>query len=370
MLDKYHRNINYMRISLTDRCNLRCVYCRPGLGLQAENSLASTSFGLQTTESLAFHKLAHSEVLRYEEILRIAHCAVALGITRFKITGGEPLVRKGAVDFIAKLKQIDGVEQVTLTTNGMILERNLPQLLACKIDGINISLDTLDKELYKQITGGGELEPVLNAIGKAVAAGLKCKLNCVPIKNSFVNSSVRADSPSSLKRNETEADLSLSASKKNILDLVEFAGSLDVPLRFIELMPLSCNNKLASLNGYEIRQFLSDTGYKLERVKQDLGNGPAVYYEASKDGQSQIIGFIEPLHHKFCGSCNRVRLTSTGQLKPCLYSKSTLDLRQLLRSGSSDSELTEALKQAIYDKPMGHHFEEKPANFNMNEIGG
>lgn len=370
MLDKYHRNINYMRISLTDRCNLRCVYCRPGLGLQAENSLASTSFGLQTIESLAFHKLAHSEVLRYEEILRIAHCAVALGITRFKITGGEPLVRKGAVDFIAKLKQIDGVEQVTLTTNGMILERNLPQLLACKIDGINISLDTLDKELYKQITGGGELEPVLNAIGKAVAAGLKCKLNCVPIKNSFVNSSVRADSPSSLKRNETEADLSLSASKKNILDLVEFAGSLDVPLRFIELMPLACNNFLSSYSGTEIREILSHAGYELRPLKESLGNGPAVYYEASKNHKKQIIGFIEPLHHKFCGSCNRVRLTSTGQLKPCLYSKSTLDLRQLLRSRSSDSEIIKALQQAIYEKPMGHHFEEKPATFNMNEIGG
>ena len=323
MLDKYNRNINYMRISLTDRCNLRCVYCRPGLGLQAENSLASTSFGLQTTESLAFHKLAHSEVLRYEEILRAVKCAVALGITRFKITGGEPLVRKGAVDFIAKLKQIDGVEQVTLTTNGTLLEKNLPQLLACKIDGINISLDTLDKKLYKQITGGGELEPVLNAIGKAVAAGLKCKLNCVPIKNSFVNSSVRADSPSSLKRNATEADLSLSASKKNILDLVEFAGNLNVPLRFIELMPLACNNQLTSYSGSELRQMLQNAGYILEPMHQRLGNGPAIYCKATKNTQSQIIGFIEPLHHKFCSSCNRVRLTSTGQLKPCLYSQST-----------------------------------------------
>ena len=126
MLDKHKRSINYMRISLTDRCNLRCVYCRPEITQMVE----------------------HTQILRYEEILRVVKCAVTLGITRFKITGGEPLVRKGAVDFITKLKQMEGVDQVTLTTNGTLLEKNLPQLLACGIDGINISLDTLDKELY------------------------------------------------------------------------------------------------------------------------------------------------------------------------------------------------------------------------------
>ena len=336
MLDKYNRNINYMRISLTDRCNLRCVYCRPD--------------NMQMVE--------HSEILRYEEILRVAKYAVDLGITRFKITGGEPLVRKGAVDFIAKLKQIDGVEQVTLTTNGILLEKNLPQLLACKIDGINISLDTLDKETYAQITGGGDVEAVINATKRAVQLGLKCKLNCVPIKNGFADKGAKVD------------NLSLHTNQKNVLALIKFASNLNVPLRFIELMPLACNNQLTSYSGSELRQMLQNAGYILEPMHQRLGNGPAIYYKATKNTQSQIIGFIEPLHHKFCGSCNRVRLTSTGQLKPCLYSQSTLDLRQLLRSGSSDSELTEALKQAIYDKPMGHHFEEKPATFNMNEIGG
>ena len=336
MLDKYNRNINYMRISLTDRCNLRCVYCRPD--------------NMQMVE--------HSEILRYEEILRVAKYAVDLGITRFKITGGEPLVRKGAVDFIAKLKQIHDVEQVTLTTNGILLEKNLPQLLACKIDSINISLDTLDKETYAQITGGGDVEAVINATKRAVQLGLKCKLNCVPIKNGFADKGAKVD------------NLSLHTNQKNVLALIKFAGNLNVPLRFIELMPLACNNQLTSYSGSELRQMLQNAGYILEPMHQRLGNGPAIYYKATKNTQSQIIGFIEPLHHKFCGSCNRVRLTSTGQLKPCLYSQSTLDLRQLLRSGSSDSELTEALKQAIYDKPMGHHFEEKPATFNMNEIGG
>ena len=336
MLDKYHRIINYMRISLTDRCNLRCVYCRPD--------------NMQMVE--------HSEILRYEEILRVAKYAVDLGITRFKITGGEPLVRKGAVDFISKLKQMHGVEQVTLTTNGMLLEKNLPQLLACKIDGINISLDTLDKETYKIITGGGDVEAVINATKRAVQLGLKCKLNCVPIKNGFADKGAKVD------------NLSLHTNQKNVLDLIEFAGNLNVPLRFIELMPLACNNQLTSYSGSELRQMLQNAGYILEPRQEKIGNGPAIYYKATKNTQSQIIGFIEPLHHKFCGSCNRVRLTSTGQLKPCLYSQSTLDLRQLLRSGADDEEIKKALQLAILQKPMGHHFEEKPANFNMNEIGG
>ncbi|MGM9568612.1 MAG: GTP 3',8-cyclase MoaA [Phascolarctobacterium sp.] len=406
MLDKYNRNINYMRISLTDRCNLRCVYCRPDIT----------------------QMVAHSEILRYEEILRVVRCAVELGITRFKITGGEPLVRKGAVDFITKLKQIHGVEQVTLTTNGMLLEKNLPQLLACKIDGINISLDTLDKETYKHITGCGDAEAVINSIKMAVQLGLKCKLNCVPIKNSFTNKSANVDdaslsgkagmvdslslsgnagmvdNSSPLHSNMNVADLSLKTTQKNVLALVEFAGSLNVPLRFIELMPLACNNQLTSYSGSELRQILQNAGYILGPMHEKIGNGPAIYYKATKNGQSQVIGFIEPLHGKFCGSCNRVRITSTGQLKPCLYSQSTLDLRQLLRSGAyfketrepsdytSESkdkskspqlwqveesliahekdEIVKALKQAIYEKPMGHHFEEKPATFNMNEIGG
>lgn len=157
---------------------------------------------------------------------------------------------------------------------------------------------------------------------------------------------------------------------------------MDVPLRFIELMPLACNGNLSSYSGTEIRDILYNAGYELRPLKASFGNGPAVYYEVFKAGHTQIIGFIEPLHGKFCGSCNRVRLTSTGQLKPCLYSARTLDLRQLLRSGAPvmgiydkspayfDSIITELLKKAIFNKPLGHNFEEKPATFNMNEIGG
>ena len=342
MLDQYNRNINYMRISLTDRCNLRCIYCRPDIAQLVD----------------------HSQILRYEEILRVAKCAVSLGITRFKITGGEPLVRKGAVDFITRLKSLPGVEQVTLTTNGTFLEQYLQQFLDAKIDGINISLDTLNREFYKQITGIDNIESVLEAVKEAIAAGIKCKLNCVPLK---ANCGVFSER---LNHNQSINLIKDAMVEKMLLELCQYAEQLKLPLRFIELMPLTCNEKLFSYSGTEIRRILVNNGYGLEPMQAQLGNGPAVYYEARRGLHSQILGFIEPLHNKFCASCNRLRLTSTGQLKSCLYSEGSLDLRQLLRSGVDDAKISEALQEAIYAKPIGHHFEEKPATFNMNEIGG
>lgn len=357
MQDQYNRNINYMRISLTDRCNLRCVYCRSNISQLVD----------------------HNQILRYEEILRVAQCAVSLGITRFKITGGEPLVRNGVVDFIARLKALPGVEEITLTTNGTLLAEYLPQLVDAKIDGINISLDTLDADLYRSITGGGELAPVMQAIASVVLSDIKCKLNCVPLKDCHSTDNVLAYQP---LKNYLGADNELvhllqftnivneAIAKAGLIELCEYAAHLRLPLRFIELMPLSCNNKLSSYSGSEIRKVLLQEGYGLEPLQHQLGNGPAVYYRATRAGKSQVLGFIEPLHHKFCGSCNRVRLTSTGQLKPCLYSQSTLDLKALLRSKNNDEQITEAIRLAVYTKPLGHHFEESPASFSMNEIGG
>ena len=353
MYDQYNRRINYMRISLTDRCNLHCRYCRP---------------------QVAEH-LEHSDILRYEELLRVARCAVALGITRFKITGGEPLVRKGAVEFIAQLKALPGVEQVTLTTNGVLLEKYLARLVETGLDGINVSLDTLDAELYRELTGGGELGAVLSALQAVVKSGVSCKLNCVPLKGKM-EVKVASSSPEEARINvaglfpksEALANVAgLSPNEWNILELVAFAASLGVPLRFIELMPLACNGALESFTGAELRELLRKSGYNLEAVSNSIGNGPAEYYKTT---EGQLLGFIEPVYHKFCASCNRVRLTSTGVLKPCLYSPGTLDVRELLRSGARDAALMEALRRAIYAKPLGHHFEERAAGFSMNEIGG
>lgn len=318
MRDQYGREINYLRISLTDRCNLRCCYCRPEVTQQ----------------------LDHSEILTYEEILAVCRAAASLGIRRFKVTGGEPLLRRDCVFFLRKLKQLAGCGKVTLTTNGILLPEVLPELVRLGMDGINISLDTLDRQRYVQITGADRLDEVISAVSQACAAGIKVKLNCVPLQDT------------------SEAEL---------LELVTFAQKLQVPLRFIELMPLSCNNAVQGLSGSEIRSRLTAAGFTLTPDKTIYGGGPAVYYRL--DGKTPV-GFIEPLHGKFCSCCNRIRLTAAGYLKTCLYGHSGVDLRELLRSGADAAVLRQALVQAVSQKPRGHDFEHAPAAFTMNEIGG
>lgn len=318
MYDQYNRKIDYLRISLTDRCNLHCRYCQPEIS----------------------EHVPHNEILRYEELLRICRAALQLGIRKFKITGGEPLLRKGCSDFIASLKQTDCVEQVTLTTNGTLLAQQLPALIAAGVDNINVSLDTLDAAYYTELTGGS-LGNVLQALQELQAAGIPFKLNCVPL-----------------------AETGLS----DIMQLLKLAHRYNAPLRFIELMPLECNTDLRSLGGSEIRSLLEQAGLQLQRDAQRYGNGPASYWRIG--GYKMPVGFIEPLHNKFCAVCNRVRLTSVGMLKPCLYSDDGIDLKHLLRDGISDADLLQTMQKIIYAKPDGHSFDVEAAHFNMNQIGG
>lgn len=318
MLDQYKRSIDYLRISLTDRCNLHCRYCQP-----------------EVTDHVA-----HEAILRYEEILRICQAALRLGIKKFKITGGEPLVRKGCADFIARLKQFAGVEQVTLTTNGTLLPKLLPELMEAGLDSVNISLDTIDGTQYAGLTGGC-LDDALAGIAAAQKAGLPFKLNCVPLK---------------------------SMSMDEIIQLLQFAEACHAPLRFIELMPLSCNSSLQGISGAEIRAALIKQGVQLSKDMQTYGNGPAQYYRLT--GYNIPVGFIEPIHNRFCSACNRVRLTSVGFLKTCLYSGDGINLAALLRGGVNDDALKQALQQAIYAKPWGHSFADRPAQFKMSQIGG
>ena len=318
MLDQYNRSIDYLRISLTDRCNLHCQYCQP-----------------EVTQHVA-----HEKILRYEEILRICRIAVRLGIHKFKITGGEPLVRKDCADFIAKLKQMEGVEQVTLTTNGTLLHKFLPELLAAGVDSVNISLDTLDSAKYAELTGGS-LNEALAGIAAAKSAGLPFKLNCVPLQGMSI---------------------------AGIMQLLQFAESYQASLRFIELMPLDCNSSLQGLSGVEIRTALIQQGVRLTRDMRNYGNGPAQYYKLA--GYKIPVGFIEPIHNRFCASCNRVRLTSVGFLKTCLYSNDGINLLQLVRSGAGDDELEQILRQTVFMKPWGHKFDVRAAGFNMSQIGG
>lgn len=331
MKDKHGRDIDYLRISLTDRCNLRCIYCMPEEGVKS---------------------LSHAEILTYDEILRICRCGAELGIRKIKLTGGEPLVRKGCASLAGQIKAIPGIEKVTLTTNGILLEEQLDDLLKAGIDAINISLDTLNPELFKKVARRDDLDKVLKGIEAALThSGLSLKINSVPV----------------IKE------------KENFIAVAGLAKKYPIHVRFIEMMPIGYGKTYKSVPSDEIlRQFFEayPDAYRLEK---SLGNGPAVYYSAP--GFAGEIGVIGAIHEKFCNTCNRIRLTSEGFLKLCLYSGEGLDLRAMLRGGCSDEEIAEAVTNVIERKPKEHHFTEDglhlpgigPADADtrkMSQIGG
>ena len=323
MRDALGREINYMRLSVTDRCNLRCRYCMPAEGVPAT---------------------AHGDILRYEELLRVAQAAVSLGIDRFKVTGGEPLVRRGITDFIRSLKSLPGVRQVTLTTNGLLLPSLLDGLLDAGLDAVNISLDTRDNAQYQFITRSGHTAgEVLHTI-RLCAGRLPTKINAVLLP-------------------ETAAQL---------IPLARLAEELPVDVRFIERMPLGAADIGAAEPVHrEVIDRLRAVWPDLAPVQERRGNGPARYYASS--GLRGCIGLIEAVSHAFCASCNRVRLTSTGLLKPCLCYETGSDLKPLLRGGADDVALRDAIEQAVQDKPAAHCFAERQAvteRKSMNQIGG
>ena len=325
MIDSLGRSIDYMRLSITDRCNLRCRYCMP-----------------QPVEDVP-----HPDILRYEEFFRICRCAVQLGIKKFKVTGGEPLVRRGAAAFAAQLKALPGVEAVTITTNGQLLKQALPQLLEAGIDGINVSLDTIDPARYAALTGFPLVGPAMEAVEAAAVSGVPTKLNAVLLQ-------------------ETAPGLP---------DLVAWADGLPHPVdvRLIELMPLGC---AAGHTGPTLEDALDLLRQRWPDLRpapagERRGNGPAIYYQS--DRLRGRVGFIAANTHTFCQSCNRVRVTSTGGLKPCLCYAETVDLRALLRAGAGDGQLLEAMERAIFQKPAAHCFsqpERMTEHARMNEIGG
>ena len=323
MLDQYGRKIDYLRISVTDRCNLRCRYCMPE----------------------PVNAVQHADILRYEEILRICRAAAELGITKFKVTGGEPLVRAGCVDFITALKAQPGTEQVTLTTNGLLLEANLDALTEAGLDGVNISFDSPDNARFRRITGytGDGADTLLRVLDACYAEGLKTKINTVLLE-------------------ETEADAPA---------LAAIAAKLPVDVRFIELMPIGFGTTMKRVSPEDILTALQERWPDLAPTDERRGNGPAHYYKSA--ALLGRIGFIDAVSHKFCAECNRVRLTSTGQLKPCLCYADSADLRALIRGGCTDGELREALRAAVYAKPRAHCFDTNDIiteKHMMSQIGG
>lgn len=307
MIDKYNREIDYIRISITDRCNLRCIYCMPEEGVDL---------------------LTHEEILSYDEIEKLCRCFVNIGIKKIKITGGEPLVRKGIDLLIRKIKAIDGIESVTLTTNGVLLKEHLPKLITAGLDGINISLDTLDHKKYEEIVRKDALKQVLKAVEDVLTyKELKVKINCVPL---------------------------LETAKDDIINIAGLAKNKRLSVRFIEMMPIGLGKNFSFYSEEHIVAILEQAYGKLTHKNEILGNGPAHYY--SVDGFKGSIGFISAMTHQFCNECNRVRLTSDGFLKTCLHYETGTDLKSLLRERREDSYLEQFIRHTIYDKPMSHNF--------------
>jgi GTP 3',8-cyclase len=300
-----------MRISVTDRCNERCAYCLP--------------------HDMAVEWLPKGQILTYEEILRVARVATSLGVTKFRVTGGEPLVRKNVTEFIGQLNKLPGVTDIGLSTNATLLAPLARQLRTAGVRRVNISLDTLDADLYRELTGNGRLADCLAGIDAAIEAGFQVKLNAVLMKD----------------KNDDE-----------LLDLIEFAAQKRVALRFIELMPISTSDVLTDDNFLSIGHARRIIERRYELVPDDVkfGNGPAVYYRAN--GLPIHLGFIGAMTNlHFCDTCNKVRLTADGKLRPCLGAHMEFDLKSVLRApNSTDDMLRKVFIETIRNKPEEHEF--------------
>lgn len=328
MRDRLGRNIDYVRISVTDRCNLRCVYCMPEEGVS---------------------DIPHPEILRFDEILRLVRILAGQGVSRVKLTGGEPLVRKGLPSLIRDIKAVEGIDNVTLTTNGVLLEEQLPALTEAGLDALTVSLDTLDSETYLKVTRRDELSRVLCGLKLALMQdNMTVKVNCVPV----------------LGMNE------------DVLKLAELAREHKVSVRFIEMMPIGFGRSFPFVDGDGLRGLLEEHFGPLTLSHEVKGNGPCVYFQAA--GFQGTFGFISAVSHKFCKGCNRIRLTADGFLKTCLQYDYGADLKGLLRGESSDEEIGRAIAEAVYKKAAEHSFQAEEAGGSlpgqecrgMSQIGG
>jgi cyclic pyranopterin phosphate synthase len=333
MQDRYGHRISYLRVSITDRCNERCTYCMP-----------------QELQEW----LPREEILTYEETLRVIRIAAELGVSKVRITGGEPLTRRDMVDFVRRIPKITGIRIIGLSTNGTLLAREITPrktmaaaLRDAGVQSINVSLDTLDRETYSQITGRDLHKQVLNGIDAAIAAGFdQIKLNAVLMRG----------------RNENQ-----------LIPLIEFAASRNLILRFIEMMPVSTTEVLRDdnfMSVLEAKRLIESVYGSLIPESEFRTNGPATYYQIP--GREQRLGFIGAMTNlHFCQSCNKLRLTCDGKLRPCLGSYLEFDIMKPLRGGATDEELKQFFLDVVARKPEQHDFRNnyKPGR-KMVAIGG
>ena len=307
LVDGFQRHINYFRVSVTDRCNLHCLYCMPRKGLP---------------------KLSHEEILTYEEILRILRVATTMGITKVRVTGGEPFARKGLLSFLERLTSLPGLQDISLTTNGVLAAQHLQHIWEMGIRRINISLDTLSRERYRQITGIDGFDRVWESIDKARTIGFDpIRINMVVIAG----------------LNDHE-----------VLDFARLSITSPYQIRFIEYMPIGPAEFSASSRFVPtsvIKEKVEALG-PLIPVNNSRFDGPAQRYRL--EGARGELGFISPISEHFCGRCNRMRLTADGKLRDCLLSDLSVDLKGPIRAGISDAELANLLVEAAGLKPSGH----------------
>jgi GTP 3',8-cyclase len=318
--DKFCRNINYMRISITDLCNLRCLYCMPEEGTCKKD---------------------HIDIITFEEIVEVVKAGAKLGINKIRITGGEPLVKKDIVDFVRALSNIEGIQDIAMTTNGVLLKKYVKDLKEAGLKRLNISIDSLKPDRYKEITRGGDVSQVLDGIQEVIRLGMTpVKLNVVVIGG----------------YNEDE-----------IKDFVNLTVEDSIDVRFIELMPIGQAADWAKdrfISNEEIRKRIGDL---IPLVKE--ASSPAKYYKMP--GAKGRVGFINPISNHFCEECNRIRLTSDGKLKPCLHSNKEIELLNILRN--TPEKISQILEEAIKAKPQKHHLYTEEHEFgqrNMSQIGG
>lgn len=324
-MDFRKRVVDYLRIAVTDRCNLRCIYCMPSEGIP---------------------KLSHEELLSYEELLRLAAAARSIGISKVRVTGGEPLVRKGIVYFVRRLVEAVNPGEVTMTTNGVLLAEYARDLFSAGIKRINISLDTLKADRFREITRSDLFYAVIRGIEKAMEVGFRpIKLNMVVMKGI----------------NDDEVE-----------DLARLTLKEPIHVRFIEFMPFGGEEwEKRFLPAEEIIERLREVG-KIEPAVSLNSNGPARYMRFQ--GAMGKIGIISPMSHHFCDSCNRLRLTPEGKLRTCLFSTEETDIRQLLRRSASDAEITHVLTDVLRKKPAHRVLDtellRKCISRPMSKIGG
>jgi GTP 3',8-cyclase len=319
LCDSFQRGISYLRISVTDRCNLRCVYCMPPEGIPL---------------------VSHEEILSFEEILLVVRASVELGIDKIRITGGEPLVRMGVAGLVHMISSVKGVKDISMTTNGVLLEKYAQDLVHAGLHRINISLDTLKHDRFKQITRTGELSDTLKGIEAAKKAGLNpVKINMVPMQGF----------------NEDE-----------IVDFARMTVGPGWHVRFIEMMPL--NRTAEFVPSHVLHKKIEAMGI-LEPFHGIAGNGAARYFRLP--GASGTIGFISPVSEPFCSECNRLRLSATGKLYPCLFSENGVDIRTPIRNNAGLEEVKQLVTEAIAAKPQNHRFVAGTAEkTKMSKIGG